>query len=203
MDLTGARICGLSILALLVNLCSGYELLQSLTGTIGAENYTYYRLSRVGRLRVELISLSGDADLYVSETTLNPAFDQYTAQSITCGTDIIEIPANYDRPVGIAVYGYPSSELSEYKISIYQLPKTDEMDYEQLKNMFHNYEAADFLFKNYEASDYMYRDIKQAGKPKVNIQTNNENVAEDEDSIGSIVWEILLTLLKVVFEVIL
>jgi hypothetical protein len=32
------------------------ELLQSLTGTIGAENYTYYRLARTGRIKVELVS---------------------------------------------------------------------------------------------------------------------------------------------------
>ncbi|XP_045185631.1 UPF0669 protein C6orf120 homolog [Mercenaria mercenaria] len=194
-----------ALLVLLFNCCKGQELLQSLKGTIGAENYTYYRLSRVGRLRVELVSLSGDADLYVSDTTLNPAYDKYTAQSITCGKDVIEVPASYNRPVGIAVYGYPGHEISEYLISIYQLPKNEEMDYEQLKHMFHDYEAADYLFKNYEASHYMYRDVKPNVNPQGKSSSSGQDALDEDEaeSFGSVLWEILLTLLKVVFEVIL
>lgn len=196
--------CVLAMVLLLISYCKGQELLQSLRGTIGAENYTYYRLSRVGTLRVELVSLSGDADLYVSDKTLNPAFDDYTAQSITCGKDIIDIPDSYERPIGIGVYGYPGKETSEYIISIFQLPKNEEMDYEMLRHKYHDYEAADFLFTNYEASDYMYRDAKTV-QPQAKRSSSNQDISEEdeEETIGSVLWHILLTLLKVVFEVIL
>lgn len=197
--------CSIALLLMLLNFCKTHELLQSLKGTIGAENYTYYRLTRVGALQVELVSTVGDADLYVSDKTLNPTFDEYTAQSITCGKDVIEIPESYERPIGIGVYGYPNSETSEYIISIYQMPKNEEMDYEMLRHQFHDYEAADHLFKNYDASDYMYRDAKpKTGRQsKGSSSTQNDIGEEEEESLGSVIWQILLTLLKVVFEVIL
>lgn len=185
------------------------ELLQSLTGTVGAENYTYYRLSRPGRIRVELVSLLGDADLYISQHSLNPNYKNYDAQSITCGADILEIPESYKRPVGIGIYGYPSHEVSEYMISIYLLPKDSEIDYEHYLHMFHDYEAADYMFKNYEASDYMYRDVKASLKKSSSSSRtaaesdDSDELNSDEESLGSVLWHILLTLLKVIFEVIL
>lgn len=188
---------------LMVDVSSGQELLQSVKGTIGAENYTYYRLSRTGRLRIELVSLSGDADLYVSDNYANPTFDQYTAQSITCGLDLIEVPAYYDRPIGIGIYGYPGNDISEYVISIYLLPKSEELGYDQLKHMFHDYEAADYMFRNYESSDYMYRNLKSGVNPTGKESSSQADLDEDDESVGSMLWQILVTLLKVVFEVIL
>lgn len=188
---------------LMVDVGRCQELLQSVKGTIGAENYTYYRLSRTGRLRIELVSLSGDVDLYVSDKTPNPTFDHYTAQSITCGLDLIEVPAYYDRPIGIGIYGYPGNEISEYVISIFLLPKSEELGYDQLKHMFHDYEEADYLFKNYEASDYMYRGLKSGSNPNGKESSSSADLDEDDESVGSILWQILVTLLKVVFEVIL
>ena len=41
-------------------------LIQSLEDEIGAENFTYYRLHRPGALRVELHSIVGDVDMYIS-----------------------------------------------------------------------------------------------------------------------------------------
>lgn len=206
MDLLPVFVCAF----LTFKLCRSEELLQTLQDTITAENYTYYRMFRPGRLRVELTSLSGDVDLYVSDETLKPTYNTYTAQSITCGVDVIEIPESYERPVGIGVFGHPNFEESKYKISIYRLDKSEEMDYEQLTHLYHDYEAADYVFRNYDPSDYMYKDAKPQIQTHSSKASNADTPIEhsgslddDEESAGSILWQILITLLKVVFEVIL
>ncbi|KAL4237434.1 hypothetical protein ACF0H5_002151 [Mactra antiquata] len=205
-DILSVFVCSL----LTLKICNGEELLHSVHGSIGAENYTYYKTFRPGRLRLELTSLTGDADLYVSTEILNPTYNEYTAQSITCGKDSIEIPATYERPIGIGIFGHPNFEQSTYVLSIYLLAKDEEMDYEQFTLLFHDYEAADYLFTNYEASDYMFRDAKprmQGHNTKQNKAESREdydNTLDDDDpTVGSVLWEILITLLKVVFEVIL
>ncbi|XP_072031101.1 UPF0669 protein C6orf120 homolog [Amphiura filiformis] len=91
------------------NLAHTYVPLQSFTGRIGGGNYTYYKLLRNGNIQIQLRSLEGDADLYVSQTALHPTFelDNFDVHSVTCGDDIVDIPESYKRPVGIGIYGHP------------------------------------------------------------------------------------------------
>lgn len=184
-----------------------HEILQTVKGTVGAENYTYYRLSRPGTLLIELESESGDADIFVSSETLKPTFDNYEIQSITCGKDVVEIPTNFERPFGIGIYGHFSEEISTYKVTIYLAEKKEELDYDQLTHHYYDYEAADHVFYNFEASDYMFRDVKPHPRQKTTDNTagaqNRESSGDVENEDGSVLWQILLTLLKVVFEVIL
>lgn len=94
-------------------------LLHSFSGKIGAGNYTFYKLTREGRVRLALETLEGDTDLYVSDKTLMPGYDNYELQSVTCGEDEVDISADFKRPVGVAVYGHPSYEDSTYKLNVY------------------------------------------------------------------------------------
>lgn len=43
-------------------------LLDTVVGAVGAGNFSYWQLGHTGPLLVELTSLTGDADLYVSDT---------------------------------------------------------------------------------------------------------------------------------------
>lgn len=59
----------------LSSLLSGYVqvdtdkvLLDTVVGFVGAGNFSYWQLGHTGPLLIELTSLSGDADLYVSDT---------------------------------------------------------------------------------------------------------------------------------------
>lgn len=42
-------------------------LLDTVAGVVGAGNFSYWQLGHSGPLLIELTSLSGDADLYVSD----------------------------------------------------------------------------------------------------------------------------------------
>ena len=168
------------------------EVLQSLDGVVGGENYTYYRLSRQGHLRIVMESLEGDADLYVSDKTGSPDFEDFMQQSVTCGLDVIDIPAAYSRPVGIGVYGYPIYETSKYRLTIILVSETDDESYDQLMAKYYNYERSAA-----RASDPNYREPGQESVTKVSGSD------EDEDEEGSVLWQILITLLKVFFEIVL
>ncbi|XP_037374705.1 UPF0669 protein C6orf120 homolog [Talpa occidentalis] len=96
-----------------------WALLHVVQGRVGAGNYSYLRLSHEGRVVLRMRSLRGDADLYVSDSTLHPSFDDYALQSATCGPDAVAIPGHFRRPVGIGVYGHPSHQESEFEMRVY------------------------------------------------------------------------------------
>ncbi|KAM4772288.1 UPF0669 protein C6orf120 homolog [Rhinophrynus dorsalis] len=94
-------------------------LLHVVQGHIGAGNYSYLKLNHEGKIILKMQSLRGDADIYVSDATLNPSFDEYELQSTTCGLDMITVPEHFTRPVGIGIYGHPSHLESEFEIRVY------------------------------------------------------------------------------------
>uniref|UniRef100_A0A8C4PF97 Chromosome 6 open reading frame 120 n=1 Tax=Equus asinus TaxID=9793 RepID=A0A8C4PF97_EQUAS len=96
-----------------------WVLLHVVQGQIGAGNYSYLRLNHEGKIVLQMQSLKGDADLYVSDGTLHPSFDDYELQSVTCGQDVVFIPAHFQRPVGIGIYGHPSHHESEFEMKVY------------------------------------------------------------------------------------
>ncbi|XP_075989484.1 UPF0669 protein C6orf120 homolog [Anticarsia gemmatalis] len=118
---------GIICVSTLSSLLSGYVqietdklLLDTVVGTVGAGNFSYWQLGHTGPLLVELTSLSGDADLYVSDS-VRPSYevDKNNFSSATCGPDLIYIPADFPRPIGIGVFGHWSHSLSEYSIQVF------------------------------------------------------------------------------------
>jgi hypothetical protein len=97
--------------------CAEY-VLHTFNGEVGAGNYTYYKLTREGDLRLVLYTENGDSDLYISDKTLHPDFENYELQSVTCGDDELLIPTSMKRPIGIGVYGHPSQDTSKYVMSL-------------------------------------------------------------------------------------
>lgn len=166
--------------AVAVTSCSAHLLLQTVNSDIGAENYTYYRLNRPGTIILQLESILGDADLFVSDVTLNPTFDDYEAQSVTCGLDIVEIPYYYSRPVGVAIYGHVSYALSQYKLEILLVSDEDEGSYEHL-----NAEGASDDY----GSEYSFEKRVPPHFPK--------DVEEEESPW----WTLLVGILKIIVEV--
>lgn len=96
-----------------------WVLLHVVQGHVGAGNYSYLRLNHEGGIVLRMRSLRGDADLYVSASTLRPSFDDYELQAVTCGQDVVRVPAHFPRPVGIGVYGHPSHRESEFEMHVY------------------------------------------------------------------------------------
>lgn len=151
-----------------------WVLLHVVQGHIGAGNYSYLRLNHDGRIILHMQSLKGDADLYVSDKTLHPSFDTYKLQSATCGHDIVVVPGDFRRPVGIGIYGHPSHQESEFEMRVFydQTVRQDPFD------------------RGSYASDDEH-------KEKSSARSDEEDFQEEE----SIFWQILIGLLKIVLEI--
>ncbi|XP_041061514.1 UPF0669 protein C6orf120 homolog [Carcharodon carcharias] len=96
-----------------------WVLLHVYQGQVMPGNYSYMYLDDSGRLVLRLDSPRGDADLYISDSTQHPSFDDYELQSTTCGRDWVAVPARFRRPVAVAVYGHPSHLETEYEMRVY------------------------------------------------------------------------------------
>jgi len=89
------------------------------TGSVGASNFTYFKLHRDGIVKLVLDSMSGDADIYVSSATLSPDYSNYELCSTTCGLDEIIIPSDMIRPIGVGIFGHPSHETSQFELTVW------------------------------------------------------------------------------------
>lgn len=83
-------------------------------GEVGGGNMTYFTLSVDTTTSldflIDLKTLSGDADLYVSGRGDKPTFaiGNHDFKSTTCGDDSVHIPASFskvNRPLVVGVYG--------------------------------------------------------------------------------------------------
>ncbi|KAJ7411720.1 hypothetical protein WISP_101202 [Willisornis vidua] len=149
-------------------------LLHVVQGQIGAGNYSYLRLNHEGKIILHMRSLKGDADLYVSDVTLHPSFDEYELQSVTCGQDIVHVPAHFRRPVGIGIYGHPSHLESEFEMKVYY----------------------DRTVVQYPFGEASYNPEEMEANQKYSQSTEDES--QDEESVF---WTILIGILKLILEI--
>lgn len=156
------------------NVPEEWVLLHVVQGHIGAGNYSYLRLNHDGRIILHMQSLKGDADLYVSDKTLRPSFDTYKLQSATCGQDVVVVPGDFTRPVGIGIYGHPSHKESEFEMRVF---------YDQTAPQ-----------DPFDKGSY---DSEEGRKKKKSPQAAEEDFQEEE----SIFWTILIGLLKIILEI--
>lgn len=151
-----------------------WVLLHVVQGHIGAGNYSYLRLNHDGRIILHMQSLKGDADLYVSDKTLRPSFDTYKLQSVTCGHDVVVVPGDFARPVGIGIYGHPSHKESEFEMRVFYDQSVPQDPFDK---------------GSYTSED--------GHKQKKSPQAAEEDFQEEE----SIFWTILIGLLKIILEI--
>ncbi|CDQ66475.1 unnamed protein product [Oncorhynchus mykiss] len=149
-----------------------WVLLHVVQGHIGAGNYSYLRLNHDGKIILHMRSLKGDADLYVSDKTLRPSFDTYKLQSVTCGQDVVVVPGDFVRPVGIGIYGHPSHQESEFEMRVFY-------DQTSLQDPF---------------DKRSYPSEEEGGKQRY----APEDDFEEEESIF---WTILIGILKIILEI--
>ncbi|CAD5121977.1 unnamed protein product [Dimorphilus gyrociliatus] len=93
---------------------------KSIRGVVGGGNFTYYSLKCHGICKIELKSLKGDADLYVSERFERPTWEEYDYKADTCGLDVVGVADDQRKKVVyIGVYGHPFSDESVFAMSVY------------------------------------------------------------------------------------
>ncbi|XP_069784016.1 UPF0669 protein C6orf120 homolog [Narcine bancroftii] len=150
-----------------------WVLLHVVQGQVGPGNYSYLRLNHEGQIMLRMVSHQGDADLYISDATLHPSFDEYELQSTTCGLDTVAVPVKFRRPVGIAIYGHPSHLQTEFEMRVY-LDKG----------------VRDDPFP--ELSYHSDEDTTDRSSPKKQVEEETEE---------SVLWTILIGILKLVLEI--
>ncbi|XP_051684511.2 UPF0669 protein C6orf120 homolog [Oryctolagus cuniculus] len=150
-----------------------WVLLHVVQGQVGAGNYSYLRLNHEGKVILRMRSFRGDADLYVSDSTLHPSFDDYELQSVTCGQDTVWIPAHFQRPVGIGIYGHPSHHESEFEMKVYY----------------------DRTVEQYPFGEAAYSDGAEPGQKPPYAP---EDTPQEEESV---LWTIVISILKLVLEI--
>lgn len=183
-------------LSTLLPTASGEHLLQKLTGTVGGGNFTYCHLNWSGRIRIKLIPLSGDTDLYISDKTLKPTYDNNELSSATCGEEVIDIPAAFNRPVAIGIYGYPLKDKSKYEIGFYFLADYDEVDeYDAIVYYSENLLNPGSVGLNQLGRKNDYRREDYTPRPNSDGQ-----ITEEEESI---IWTVFIYILKIIFDILL
>lgn len=150
---------------------------------IHPSNFSYFTFNNHGTYRFILISLRGDADLYVSTRNKYVSYDNYEMSSCTCGIDEILIDAYVKRPVYLGVYGYSQFQISHYRLLIElvdsTVPVIDETFFEQTNKD---------------------KTTNEQSKPRKNGKTSRV-VVEGEDDKSHLLWNILLWLLNFLVEV--
>lgn len=153
---------------------------QSFQGVVGSGNFSYYRLMLDGCVVIQLETLTGDADLYVSSSSLKPTWEYYDLKSTTCGVDEVVIYPSQSRPIGIGVYGYILDDFNTFQLSVYIDP-----------NYVDPYPDAEDSEK--------YKSLSEEKLSPVSPGNNRSEDVEEE----SILWTIFVGFLKILFDVLL
>jgi len=169
----------LLLLQALINTALSDVHIRTLSGSVGAGNYTYYKLTQEGDIRLELTSIEGDADIYVSYLTLTPEYDNFEMKSATCGADQVEIENIVKRPVGIGIFGYPQYETSKFTLDVYLIKRRHTPSYSELA-------AAHSYNPDAPTSQETYLPNK---------------LSPNENSEESLLWDVFITLLKIIFDI--
>lgn len=171
---------------------SGELLLHSVVGEVGRENYTYYSLMYDGPIALYLHSVSGDADLYVSQLVSRPTFepDNNCLQSTTCGLDVVHIPSSFSRPIGIGVYGHFSHESSKYLLEVIYREEDKEEEF------FGSFEQSEETLDTIEQSSREKENKPESYKKESNLFDRDD---EGESFIWTVIWSVFDILLEVVF----
>jgi len=160
---------------------------QTVTKEIEEGNYTYYKITEPGRVIVRLVSLEGDADLYISAEHTNPSFelDEHAFSSTTCGVDLVDIDQEVPRPLFVGVYGYPQFSISKYELTVTIYKYSDPSD------PFNN--IGDDLPAGYEDPD------AKIGDEGYGIYGRGG----DERSAISLLWPVISSILEIAIDVLL
>lgn len=180
---------------------------EVIEGEVEFENFTYYIVDSNEDIILNLTSLAGDCDLYISqarrsgENPPNPTIDtdSYDLQSTTCGEDVIAINREVIRPFTIGIYAHPSHHLCMFRLQITGIKsEASGFDFQNELNGGGSYETSDDVpnqdsFKQHHQQQQQRQQHKRGG-------TSKEN---DFDSFLELLLNIAIQFLGFIFEVIL
>lgn len=92
-------------------------------GILEPFNYDYYVFSFNTPPTLILMTSSGDADLFVSQSSNKPSYHEYDLQSTTTGTECIVIPGSFSSPIEVGIFAAAQYGNTSYTLQI----STDEL----------------------------------------------------------------------------
>ncbi|XP_046916661.2 uncharacterized protein LOC124497096 [Dermatophagoides farinae] len=157
---------------------------ETITGLVEKENFTYYFMDSEHDILLNLISIVGDCDLYVSQSSSsNQApkkpniFDiySYDIHSATCGQDSVYVDSHIRRPFCIGIYAHFTHEVCRYQLEV--------IGYEQLNNsMPYLNRFEDFTNDGIEISNQNDRKQFNSDNDRFDDDDNNNyNIGDDND----------------------
>lgn len=99
------------------------KLISSELGELESGNFIYYKYPQNINFRLELDSLVGDCDLYVSDRYQYVNYTNYDLQSTTCGKDEISIDHDLKRPIYASVFAHPYYSSCKYVLNQFADPE--------------------------------------------------------------------------------
>ncbi|XP_075677938.1 uncharacterized protein LOC142645500 [Dermatophagoides pteronyssinus] len=156
---------------------------ETITGLVEKENFTYFFMDSENDILLNLTSIVGDCDLYVSQSSSpNQApqkpntFDiySYDLHSATCGQDIVYIDNYIRRPFCIGIYAHFTYDVCRYQLTV--------IGYELLNNSMSNYfgkRFEDFTDNSIEMSSQ--NDRQQFTDNGRFDEDNNRRIGDDDD----------------------
>jgi hypothetical protein len=152
---------------------------------IHPSNFTYFTFNNLGTYRFILISLRGDADLYISTRNKHVTYDNYEYSSCTCGIDELLIDPYLKRPIYIGIYGYSQYRISHYRLLIELVDSTIPLD---------------LTYTEKSNDEKTYANIQEQSTSRTNQKASRVTVEGEEDR-RHLLWNILLWLLNFLVEV--
>ena len=126
----------LLLFLLLWKICNCYSILDQLSNTISSGEPQYYTLSQRQVVIICLLSTEGDADIYVSRSsvTKQPDFDNSEYSSSSTGIDVLAVPfapETGETSITIGIHGHFRYDESHYTLYILT-PSESEVRTEQI-----------------------------------------------------------------------
>ena len=148
-------------------------------------NFTYFTFNNLGTYRFILISLRGDADLYVSTRYKHVTYDNYEYSSCTCGIDEIYIDPYVKRPIYIGIYGYSQYRISHYRLLIELIDSTIPIDETYVE----------------ESNDDKSSLNKNKKTSRTNQKHSSQVIVEGEKNREHLLWNIFVWILNLLVEI--
>ena len=169
------------------------RLIDSIKGELIADTYNHYQLFEKGDFKLELISVQGDADLYVTDKHNQADYSNYDAHSITYGVDEILISKYMQRPIAIGIYAHPYYFKSDFILNIYARKVLE--DTFDLENESGNH------FNHFNDKINSYNQHNERQYPS-NSKAKHSNKKQEDDHT-SFFWSLFFKLIEFLAEVVL
>jgi hypothetical protein len=173
-------------------------LISSQRGELDAENFSFYEINTKGNLKIELLSIEGDVDMYASPNS-KADFYNYEWQSVTYGQDEIFIEDVKKRPIYLSIYAHPYYPKSVYILNQYLIHKPVESNEHKTGNNDDNPDISQYV----DHHDYKYHSDNDGFAESYHHHLNLANDKDSEEESESLLWNIFLHIIQFIIEVIL